>query len=221
MRITTQMLNESARKAGLPINNMSLLDYIKNDSSENNLLSILNKSNNNAAAATKKSSYEKLEKAADQLLQKAEIFTEEGEASVFAKARESGNNQEICDGVEALVKNYNNTLKALKTASNPLNNYYRQMLQEAAAENSEAFDKIGITITKDGAAVLDKDKLKAADTDSMETVFGTAGTFSAKMVFLATRISDNAEANTKSLTSQYSSQGNIYSALTNKYNFWG
>ena len=31
MRITTQMLNESARKASLPINNTSLLNYIKND----------------------------------------------------------------------------------------------------------------------------------------------------------------------------------------------
>ena len=30
MRVTTQMLNETARKAGLPINNSTLLDYINN-----------------------------------------------------------------------------------------------------------------------------------------------------------------------------------------------
>ena len=43
MRITTQMLNESARKAGLPINNTSLLNFIKNDGTGNTLLDALNK----------------------------------------------------------------------------------------------------------------------------------------------------------------------------------
>ena len=43
MRITTQMLNESARKAGLPINNTSLLNYIKNDGTGNTWLDALNR----------------------------------------------------------------------------------------------------------------------------------------------------------------------------------
>ena len=43
MRITTQMLNESARKAGLPINSNSLLNYV-NGNSDNTLLNALNKS---------------------------------------------------------------------------------------------------------------------------------------------------------------------------------
>lgn len=43
MRITNQMLNESAKKAGLPINSTSLLNYINNDSSKNTLLSALSK----------------------------------------------------------------------------------------------------------------------------------------------------------------------------------
>ena len=221
MRITNQMLNESAKKAGLPINYTSLLNYINNDSSENTLLSALSKNKSSAADTGKKSNYEKLEKSAEQLLQKAENFTTEGEESIFSKARESGSNQEIYDGVEALVETYNNTIKALKTASTPLNDYYRQMMQEAADENSEALESIGITIAKDGTAVLDMDKLKTADTDTLEKVLGTSGTFSKKVAFLATRISDNAEANAKSLTSQYNSKGDIYSALSNKYDVWG
>ena len=43
MRITTQMLNESARKAGLPVNNTSLLNYINNKNQGNSLLDALNK----------------------------------------------------------------------------------------------------------------------------------------------------------------------------------
>lgn len=221
MRITTQMLNQSAKKAGLPINNTSLLNYVNNDSSENTLLSALNKSQNSAAAAVKKSNYEKLETAAEQLLQTAESFTAEGEESIFAKAKESGSNEAIYAGVEALVERYNSTIEALRKASTPLNDYYRQMIQGAATDNSEALSEIGITISKDGTAVLDKDKLKAADIDSLEKVLKTSGDFSTKVAFLATRISDNAEANAESLTSQYNAQGNIYSTQTNKFDFWG
>lgn len=221
MRITTQMLNQSARKAGMPINNKSLLNYINNDGSENTLPGALDKNQNSAASAVKKSNYEKLETAAEQLLQTAESFAAEGEESVFVKAKESGSNEEIYAGVKALVERYNNTLEALRKASTPLNDYYRQMLQGAATDNSEALNGIGITISKDGTAVLDKDKLKAADIDSLEKVLGASGDFSTKVAFLATRISDNAEANAESLTSQYNAQGNIYSAQANKYDFRG
>lgn len=220
MRITTQMLNESARKAGLPINNVSLLNYLNNDSSENSLLSSLDKSYS-AVDTAKKTNYEKLEKTAEQLLQKAEFFIPEGEQSAFTKAMESGNNQQIYDGIEALVENYNNTIRALNKTSDILNDYYHQMLQEVAAENSEALGNIGITISRDGTAVIDKDKMKAADTNSLEKVFGTSGTFSVKAAFLAAKIADNAEANVDSLTSQYSSTGNVYSMLNSKYDFRG
>ena len=43
MRITTRMLNESVRKAGLPVNNTSLLNYINNKGKGNTLLDALNK----------------------------------------------------------------------------------------------------------------------------------------------------------------------------------
>lgn len=221
MRITTRMLNESARKAGLPINHTSLLNYINNDSSDNTLLSALNKKGRTMADTESKNRFEKLEKAADQLLQRAEVFTKEGENSVFAKAKESGSNQELYDAAETLVKQYNDTTAALNSASGTLNNYYRQMLKEAASENSEALKDIGITIAKDGTLVLDRDKLKAADTDTLEKVLGTPSTFSAKTAFLAARISQNAQANAESVTSQYSSAGMLYSASASKYDFWG
>ena len=104
MRITTHMLNESARRAGLPVNNTSLLNYINNDSSGNTLLSALDKNGGGAVDTVKKSSYEKLEKEAEQLLQKTETFTDESQDSIFARARESGSNQEIYDAAKRLQK---------------------------------------------------------------------------------------------------------------------
>lgn len=221
MRITTQMLSASAKKAGITLHRTSLLDYVNNDRSENTLLKALDKTG--AIDTVRKGNYEKLEKEADTLLKKTELLTAEGEASVFAKAREGGNNQEIYDSIKAMVESYNSTLKALSMVSDTykLNDYYSKMLKEAAAENSEALSDMGITISKDGTAVIDKDKLKAADIDSLEKVFGASGSFSEKVSFLASRISDNAKANADSLSSLYSLTGNIYSALGSKYDFWG
>ena len=83
MRITTQMINEGARKAGLPIQGNSLLNYLKKDkitslfgSMNENLYGI---TGNTSVDSVKKSSYEKLEKTANKLMDIVESFTAEGE----------------------------------------------------------------------------------------------------------------------------------------------
>ena len=218
MRITTQMLNESARKAGLPINGTSLLNYI-NGNSNNTLLNALNKSS--ATDAATKTKYEKLEKAADQLSEAASVFMATGEDSLFSKARESGDNQDIYNAVEDFVGKYNSTLSALKNTSSTLNDYYSQMLKSAASDNKEALESIGISIAKDGSLSVDKDKLKETDIDTLEKVLGNTKGFTQKAAYVADRVSDNAHTNQSSLSSQYSSTGSLYSALASKYNLYG
>ena len=218
MRITTQMLNESARKAGLPINGTSLLNYI-NGNSNNTLLNALNK--NSATDVATKTKYEKLEKAADQLSEAASVFIATGEDSLFSKARESGDNQDVYNAVEVFVGKYNSTLSALKNTSSTLNDYYSQMLKSAASDNKEALESIGITIAKDGSLSVDKDKLKEADIDTLEKVLGNTKGFTQKAAYVADRVSDNAHTNQSSLSSQYSSTGSLYSALASKYNLYG
>ena len=218
MRITTQMLNESARKAGLPINGASLLNYI-NGNSNNTLLNALNKSS--ATDAANKTKYEKLEKAADQLSKAASVFMATGDDALFSKARESGDNQDVYNAVEDFVGKYNSTLSALKNTSSTLNDYYSQMLKSAASDNKEALESIGITIAKDGSLSVDKDKLKEADIDTLEKVLGNTKGFTQKAAYVADRVSDNAHTNQSSLSSQYSSTGSLYSALASKYNLYG
>ncbi len=218
MRITTQMLNRSARKAGLPINNTSLLNYI-NGNSSNTMLNALNK--NSTIDAATKTKYEKLEKTADQLSEAASAFTATGKDSLFSKARESGDNQDIYNAVENFVGKYNSTISALKNTSSTLNDYYRQMLKSVASDNKETLESIGITIAKDGSLSVDKDKLKEADIDTLEKVLGNTKGFTQKAAFLAGRVSDNAQTNQSSLSNQYSSKGSLYSALASKYNLYG
>lgn len=220
MRITTLMLNESARKAGFPVNRTSLLNYINTGNSQNALVNALNKKSS-TVDTEKKVNYEKLENTADNLYKQADIFMAEGAASLFTKAKESGSNQEIYDNIEALVESYNNTMKALQTASTTLNNFYKDMLKEAAGDNAESLNSIGITQSKDGTLSLDSEKMKTMDADSLEKVLGASGDFVKKTAFLAERISDNAQTNAKSLTNQYDSSGNTYSGTGSRYNFWG
>ena len=220
MRITTQMLNESARKAGLPINNTSLLNYI-NGNSNDTLLSTLNKSSNTDTATAAKTKYEKLEKTADQLSEAASVFTTTGEDSLFSKAKESGDSQNIYNAAEDLVGKYNTLLSALKNAPDTLNDYYSQMLKSAASDNKEALESIGITVAKDGSLSVDRDKLKGTDIDTLEKVLGNATGFTQRVAYVSDRISDNAQVNQSSLSSQYSSTGSLYSTQTSKYDFFG
>ena len=219
MRITTQMLNESARKAGLPINSTSLLNYINGNSNNNTLLSALNKSS--ATDAATKSKYEKLEKAADQLSEAASVFMESGENSLFSKAIESGSSQDIYNAVDDFVGKYNSILSALKNTSSTLNDYYSQTLKSAVSDNKEALESIGIAVAKDGSLSVDKDKLKEADIDTLEKVLGNATGLTKKVAYVAGRVSDNAQTNQNSLSSQYSSTGSLYSTLASKYNLFG
>lgn len=214
MRITTQMLNASMRKAGLPINNVSLLNYVNSSSQGSSLLSALNKN----GIKLQDKSYEKLKDQAEKLQQAAEKTASE---ESFQEARTSGDLQSVCSNVQEMVKNYNNTVKSMKNTSSPLNEYYRQMLIGAAADDKDKLKEIGITRNGDGTLKLDEDKLKAADLDKLEEVLGAKGTFSSKVSFLADRIADNAKANASSVSSQYNALGNNYFASTNKYNFWG
>lgn len=222
MRITTQMLNESARKAGLPVNNTSLLNYINNDSGNNSLLSALNHKKNTSVVDTENKKYEQLGKEADKLTDTTAALLQEGEDNLFTQAKESGDMQKIYDSIESLFENYNSTMKSLKNTSGTLNDFYRQMLSEASEETKESFASVGITFDKDGTANVNMDKIKETDLETLESMFGSKSEFVSKVNFISTRISDNAEANMESFGTAYSSDGNLYSgSIGSKYNFWG
>lgn len=237
MRITTQMLNASAKKTGLPFSyGNSLLDYVNNNNAANGntLLGALDQSSqsnqvlsgsigdiNTLLNSFNKNSYEKLGKQANQLAQAANVFTAQGEESVFEKAKASGDEAGIYQSVEKLIENYNAAMNELQQRSEPLNQYYGQMLGEAVIENAAALKEIGITMEKDGTLNLDKSKMKAAESESLEKALGLSGTFTKKVAFIASRISENAQAGTQSISSQYDTAGNTYTAAMSQYDFWG
>ena len=137
MRITTQMLNASMRKAGLPVSNVSLLSYINGSSGQGN--SLVNALKKNGINIQDKS-YGKMRDQAEKLQQAAENMLSE---EMFKEARKSGDKQAICDKAKELVQNYNGTMKSMKNATSPLSQFYRQMLGGVAADQKEKLKEIG------------------------------------------------------------------------------
>ena len=222
MRVTTKMLNDSAQRAGLPINGNSLLNYVNGNNSEKNLLSALNKNKTGSTSALQKKNYEKVGNASGKLSESAADLVSKSENSVFAKADTEEGKEALYDKIADFVSGYNDTLKTLRAVAGTMENFYRNSLQEEAEQNSEALKAIGITLSKDGTMSIDKNKLKQVDPADIEKVLGSSGSFVSRVAFLAGRISDNAEANVKSISNQYTAAGSLSQTVgTGKYSFWG
>lgn len=268
MRITTQMLNRSAQKAGLPTNRTSLLNYINGNNSNVSLANALSKTNKEADTK-KKSDYEKLEKSADQAATSTEKLLSSGSENVSAS------------DVQTFVDKYNDMLKNLGKSSDTLNLLYAQTAKDTVKEYKKELAELGITVEKNGTLNFDKakfEKFKAelaaneeagnvsegnasaaegagntvtegaqdpsqTGTDSAETqqepsnaeepktaasaiaakmyaLFAEGGLFS-KLSFLASRVSDYADANAESYSGYYNASGSRANAYTSgKYNFW-
>jgi len=220
MRITTQMLNQSAKRSGLDINRPTLLDYMKNKNMENPLYQALSRNRSINTNSVKLERYEKLEEEAGQLTKLTQKLLDDGEKSVFEQAKTSGDNQEIYNSVEKMFDGYNRTLKSLRTTSNTMNDFYRKMLMEAPEETREELEKLGITFGKDGTADVDMSKLKNADYETLEKNFGKDSDLVNKLEFVASRISDNAKANVESIGSSYNASGTVYgNSINSKYDF--
>lgn len=216
MRITTRMLNESARKAGVQANSHSLLNYVKanNNAAKTQADNTLNK--------TKRAAYEKQEKTAEALNAQLQKLIAEGKDNLFEKAESSGDTGDICKEVEKTVDKYNQLLSSMKNTTGILDNFYKKSLTGLMEDNKDLLKELGITILKDGTLKLDKNQLKGASLDSLKKAFSKDGTIASKMAATSSGIASLAEANLQSASDSYLPSGNTSSRYSsNKYDFWG
>ena len=119
------------------------------------------------------------------------------------------------------MDSYNNTIKQLKSSDSTLDMYYKEMFDEVMNENKGALESIGITQSSKGTLILDETKMADADVDTLENTLGASGILSAKIVFLASRVSANTQSNANSYSNLYSASGDIQSLLNSKHEWWG
>lgn len=229
MRVTTQMLNRTAQKAGLPTNRTSLLNYINGSNSNASLANALSRTDK-AADAAKKADYKKLEKAAD------------GASAATDRLMAAGSESAAVSDMQGFVDKYNELLKSLGKSSDTLNLFYAQTARDTVKEYKQELAELGVTVAKDGTLSLDKAKFekfraeqgpKAAEKSEtaentasglaarLDALFARESGLFSKLSFLASRVSDYADANAESYSDYYNAAGSRANAYSNgKYNFW-
>jgi hypothetical protein len=215
------MLNAASIKAGVPINSISLLDFIKKDknTSASSLLNALN--GNSSTSTTSKSTYEQLKESADAVEDSASVLTSEDEDNIFETAKTEGNTIEVKNQVKEFISSYNDLVKKLikSSTTSSLNSYYKQMLAELYTDNKTSLTDIGMTADNSGLLSLDSEKFSEADIDTLEKALGSDSSFITKTSYIASRVSNNAETNLESISSLYSTSGQSYSTYSSsKYN---
>lgn len=218
MRIATQTLNETAKRAHLPLGNTSLLNYINN----NNSGAIVGSRGKNPGMELLSSNlFQRLEKNANELSRSADKLSEK-ESSVFDDARESGSNEKLTEEIDRFAKYFNSSMASATGTGSTLNVYYRRMMAQAAIEHRQELDAIGVSVMEDGMLDVNKDRLGRADVDQIERVFGAGSGFMRQVTTLAQKLSDNAGAGAASFGNQYSAAGTPASAyMANNYDYFG
>lgn len=222
MRITSQMLSESAQKAGVEVKH-SLLDYIGSDNKSSTLQRVLSANNTSISDTTKEKNYKELDKLADSILTHIQSLAGGGENSVMNMLETADNDDSrkaLLDAVGSLVDDYNAVRKDLVKAQGALNNYYAKLLKDDVEEHEELLEKVGITYSGSGLE-LDENKLSMADISEIKNALGGNSTYMESLYRIVNHISDNAEANLKSLSSQYNSSGVNYYSATGRYDVKG
>ncbi len=216
MRITANMLSEATVQAGIQMGGNSLVNYLNGEESDS-LAKSLGGSSSSTLKALSKGKYEQMDEAAQRLQEQSAKLNESGSDSIYERARKSEDLTEVYGEVEKMVSAYNSMLDRLRTDMTTLGSFYRESLKEAVNENKELLSTVGISIDKNGRMNLDKEKLKTADVDRLEGIFGADGTLTPKVNMIAEKVADNAQANLKSISNQYNSAGNSVDTLIRSY----
>lgn len=214
MRTTTKMVDTSRRKAGLPTtkrngrNGSSLVNYLmQNGSPSGSRLSALD-ANSNLAGKTARNNAVKLESSSKLLTEQAKLLGE----------KVDGGSSSAASTAAIMVDKFNDTLKNLRQVSGVLNDYYRQSMSELTLGSKNALAEVGVTVSGDGTMSLNEEKFAAADPEKVKALFGSEGDFMKRLGFVASRVYDNAEANSESTSSRYNSKGDVTSSYLSKYN---
>lgn len=126
------------------------------------------------------SALESLKNAAGGIREHTERLSESGNASLFAKAEETGNTKDVVKEVEAFVDDYNNMVSNMRKTGGTTNNIYRSKLSYDIIGEREELKNIGITANKDGTLEIDKKKLQNAEVEDLQKVFEGASSFAGK-----------------------------------------
>lgn len=158
---------------------------------------------------------------AGQVIDYADKLTDKGASSLFAKAKENGNNAEIVSTVKSFVSQYNSMMQNLKESGGRADSTYMTQLNSIARLNSSELASCGVSRNSDGTLAVDDKKLAETDIDTLEKVWSGNSSFPARAALWADSVESSAERNMNAQASNtYSNLFNNYGSSGNYFNFF-
>ena len=168
--------------------------------------------------STTKESAKKLasiESSAESMKEAADALLEKGSKTLFNKTTvtdESGttstqyDTDAIYDAVKKFADSYNNLIDATdESNTSNITNAAKRMVNLTNA-NEKLLEKVGITVDEDNKLVVDEEKFKKADMDTVKSLFNTTGGYGYQVDAQAAMINYYAESEA-SKSNTYGSNG--------------
>lgn len=184
-------------------------DYKKGDYKVN-----LNTSSSESTSTSKDSvsTIAGVEKSAENLKSAADKLTAKGSDSVFKQTAGEYDTDKIYDAVKDFTTAYNSVIdSATDSNSSSVENALKSM-KNSTAINAKALAKIGITVGSDNKLSIDEKTFKAADMNSVKSLFNGNGSYGYQMEVKASMI-DSAASFEASRANTYTGSGSY------SYNF--
>lgn len=159
---------------------------------------------------------------AGQVCEYGNKLAEQGNTSLFAKAKESGSTAEIAANIKGFVSQYNSMLGNLRESGTRTDNNVLAQLNNITSLNRTELASCGVTRNTDGTLVVDDKKLAEADLATLEKVWGGRSGFGSRASLWADSVESSAERNMEAQSStSYSNLFNNYGSRGNYFNFFG
>ena len=158
---------------------------------------------------------------AGQVMDYADKLTDKSDKSLFAKARESGDNSELVANIRGFINRYNSMLGNLRDSGSRADISYLTQFNSISKLNSSVLASCGVMRNSDGTLTVDDKKLAATDIDTLEKAWNGNSSFASRAALWADSVESNAERNMEAkASSSYSSLFDNYGSRGNYFNFF-
>ena len=180
-------------------NNSLLMSSLNTDTdNDTKVVDLLKKSSETEKSSKitgkKSEEYDSVKKSASSLKASAAVLSETGEDSIFAKAEESGDYSDLISLIERFTGDYNSLLESLSDLDTDKSANYSKELKSIISGQSEALQKVGITVDSNGKLVIDEVTLKNADKKELKDLFQGENSVAGKVADKSIYIGANAAA---------------------------
>lgn len=165
--------------------------------------------------------YQNMKNNAGELQVIASKLTDEGDNSLFAKAKVSGSTTAVTSQIKDFVNKYNDMVRNLRSGNSRVDNSYLNQLNAYTMMYRSNLQATGVTRNSDGTLSVNDKTLSGTSLEQLEKTWGSSSSFAAKASTAAVNVQSNAVSSLNNLIgNSYSNLLRNFGASGNYFNFW-